>query len=295
MGDTVHLEALVANPTGLSTVTVTWLACLPIPGQSQPCTDDKYLRDPVSIIGLSSDPSTGVLQLGTGTAFDYVVPDDVKPLLDGVLTRADMAVNAECALYMQVPLLVIAQDSANGAVFAAVKNLRLSPWKEIAQANNPAYSYYVRNANPSIQSMTIPASTALCDGQALASGCVTDADCSGGATCQDHYCRPGGVFPGGQQSVCLLLASAQSYYTCGLDGPQITNPSDPPNIPEQPAVTWYMTGGSLSAYPAPTNGSGGSTTSRTYTYFTRPPGPFTIYGVVRDNRDGETWIAQDFQ
>ena len=29
--------------------------------------------------------------------------------------------------------------------------------------------------------------------------------------------------------------------------------------------------------------------------FTRPPGPFTLYGVVRDGRDGENWIAQDFQ
>lgn len=296
VGDTVHFEALVANPTGLSTVTVTWLACLPIPGQPQPCTDDKSLRDPVSIIRLSDDPAnTGVLKLGTGTAFDYVVPDDLQPVLQALLTRADMQVNAECALYTQIPLLVIAQDNANGAVFAAVKNLRLSPWKEIAQANDPAYAYYVRNANPVIQAMNIPTTVGLCDGETLAAGCLQDSDCSGGATCQDHHCRPGGVFPDGQQSICLALAADQSYYTCGLQGPQINQPTDPPNVPEQSRVTWYVSGGSLSDYAAPMNGSGGSLTSRTYTYFTRPAGPFTIYGVVRDGRDGETWIAQDFQ
>jgi len=233
---------------------------------------------------------------------DYVIPDEIQPLLQGLLDRADMQVNAECALYTQIPLLIIAQDSANGAVFAAAKNLRLSPWKEIAQANNPNYQYYVRNQNPHIAGFNLsPTSLSACDGQPLATTCVADSDCDPGATCANGVCSSAGgsasslAFPDGPQVVCLNIVREQSYYTCGLDGPQIDQPGDGPNVPEQAAVIWYMTGGSLSGLPAPNDGSGGSVSSRTFTYFTRPPGPFTIYGVARDRRDGETWIAQDFQ
>ncbi len=296
VGDTVHLKALVVNPAGLATVTVTWLACLPIAGQTQPCTDEKYLREPADIIGLADDPSTGVLKLGTGLDVDVQVPDAID--LQSLIDRAKQHPNAECAIYTQIPLLVIAQDDPpNGPVFAAVKNLRLSPWKDLTAPPDPT-GYYVRNQNPTITAFNIsPSSAASCDGQPLAAPCKTDADCAAGAACgDDGFCSGGGgVFPDGDQTICLATGQPQSYYTCGLDGPQIDDPGDPPNVPEQPSVTWYMTGGSLSGYAAPANLSGGSVASRTYTHFSRPPGPFTIYGVVRDGRDGQNWIAQDFQ
>jgi len=299
VGDTIHLKALVANPGGLATVTVTWLACLPITGQTQPCTDEAYLREPANIIPLSSDPTSGVLLLGTGVDVDYQVPDAVNPLLQMQLANADAHVNAQCALYRQIPVLVIAQDDSNGAVFAAVRNLRLSPWKTIAQhPENPNYAYYVRNQNPTITAFNLsPTGLGACDGQPLATPCKTYADCGAGGTCgDDNFCAGGGgVFPDGPQTVCVATGQPQSYYTCGLDGPQIADPGDPPNVPEQPNVTWYMTAGSLSSFAPPANGSGGSVASRTFTGFTRGPGPFTIYGVVRDNRDGQNWVAQDFQ
>jgi hypothetical protein len=271
VGDTIHLSALVANPGGLSTVMVTWVACLPIPGQSQPCTDDQYLRDPVkSILPLASDPTTtGVVELGQGTDVDYVVPQEVQPLLQNQLYAADKSSNAECALYIQIPVLVIAQDTSTGAEFSAVRNIRLSPWKTIAAASDPAYAYYPRNANPTIDGFNLgPSSLDTCDGQPLATPCLNDAQCPAGATCQNRFCRPDGIFPDGPQTLCLSLGQAQSYYTCGLDGPQIANPGDPPNVPEQPSVTWYMTAGSLSGFAAPSNGSGGSVLCRR----ARPPG-----------------------
>jgi len=232
--------------------------------------------------------------------------EEGSPLADPDGYRKDVmdavkSPNAECALYIQVPLLVIAQD-AGGAVFAAVKNLRLSPWKTIAQANDPnhaSYAYYVRNMNPTITAFNLsPTGVTACDGQPLATPCTADADCtSAGGTCANTgFCSGGNnVFPDGDQTICVATGQPQSYYTCGLDGPQIDNPGDPPNVAEQPNVTWYMTGGALGAYAAPMNLSGGSVASRTFTHFTRPPGPFTIYGIVRDNRDGQNWIAQDFQ
>jgi hypothetical protein len=273
-GDTIHLSALVANPGGLSTVTVTWLACTST--QVQPCTDPAYLRAPATVISMANDPASGVVQLGQGTDIDYVVPDALELLLlQPLLDRADGHANAQCALYTQIPLLVVAQDSSNGAVFAAVKNIRLSPWKKIQQANDAAYMYYIRNANPTVEGFNLaPTTLTSCDGQSLLSG---------------------GPFPDGPQTICLSLGQAQSYYVCGLDGPEINDPTDPPNIPEQPEVTWYMTGGSLGAFAAPMNGAMSSITTRTFTGFIRPPGPFTIYGVVRDGRDGQSWIAQDFQ
>ncbi|MFL5307171.1 MAG: hypothetical protein ACJ8F1_18290, partial [Polyangia bacterium] len=259
--------------------------------QTQPCTDDAYLRKPAAIIPLADDPAnTGVLKLGTGTSVDYTVPQDVKPILQNLLDNADQHVNAECALYTQIPLLVIAQDGQDGPVFAAVKNLRLSPWHDIA-TGHASYQFYVRNVNPQIAAFNIsPTGTATCDGQPLATPCLTDADCTSPAACSNGACT--GVaapFPDGPQVICLDVEQAQNYYTCGLDGPQ------QPIVPEQPDVIWYMTGGALSGFSAPNDGSGGSVSSRTFTHFTRPAGPFTIYGVARDHRDGETWIAQDFQ
>jgi hypothetical protein len=56
-----------------------------------------------------------------------------------------------------------------------------------------------------------------------------------------------------------------------------------------------MTAGALASFSPPSNGATGDTASLTYTGFTRPAGPFTLFGVVRDGRDGEAWIAQDFQ
>jgi hypothetical protein len=299
IGDTVHLRALVTAP-GAAAVTVTWVACVQIPGQTQPCTDEAYLRDPTQIVPLSQDPSTGVLLLGTGLDVDVQVPDIdlISSQLDMRLANAKQYPNARCALYIQIPLLVIAQDDS-GRVFAAVKNLRLSPWKTIAQANDASYAYYIRNSNPTITAFNIsPTGVGACDGQPLATPCRADTDCPTGATCAETgFCSGGGgVFPDGDQTICLATDQPpQSYYTCGLDGPQIDDPGDPPNVPEQPNVTWYMTGGALGSYPMPMNGSGGSVASRTFTHFTRPPGPFTIYGVIRDNRDGQNWIVQDFQ
>jgi hypothetical protein len=294
IGDTVDLSALVVNPGGLSTVTVTWVACLPIAGQTQPCTDPEYLADPRKVLAL--DPSYGVVQLGTGTEISLTVPAELAPLRDMLIQRAQAQPNAECALYTQIPLLIVAEDSASNAVFAAVKNLRLAPVHEIgANTTDPTLQAYVVNTNPQINAFNLnPSSQAACDGTSLSAPCVQDSDCGGGgATCVDGACSGNAqTFPAGPQVICLDLLPnpAQSYYVCTLNGPDLANP-----VPEQPQVTWYMTGGSLSGFVAPMNGSGSSLASRTYTGFKRPSGPFTIYGVVRDARDGETWIAQDFQ
>ncbi|HVZ88471.1 MAG TPA: hypothetical protein VHG72_15980 [Polyangia bacterium] len=307
VGDTLELSALVTNPANVG-VTITWLACVPngtdvLP----PCNDANLLKNPVSLIGMANDPSTGVLNLGTTNPVQFTVPSEVQPLLDAVLTRAydpnnPQAANpqAECSLFVEVPLIVILQGS-DGEVFTATQNVRLSPWSQVgANATVPQYQYYIRNANPSITGFfDNPPSRTVCAGQPLTVVCQSDADCaafSAGTTCQPNgFCAPG-TFPDGNQTICLALDMPQDYYDCGLSGPELDNdPDGSPNVAEQPSITWYATAGSIGTIARPKAGTGTDLASETYSAFTRATGPFTIYGVVRDGRGGETWLAQDFQ
>jgi hypothetical protein len=294
IGDLLDLSALVSNPGGLGNVTVTWVVCLTPPDQPQPCTDPSYLVDPRNVVKMADDPASGVVKLGTGTDIQVTVPAALQSVRDALITRADNMPNAQCALYNnQIPLLVVAEDPTSNAVFAAVKNLRLSPVHGIgANSPDPALRFYVVNTLPIVKAFNLgPSSLSGCDGMPLATPCEQDMDCPG-ASCVNGACSGGATmtFPDGPQTICLGLDNPQSYYICTLDGPDLMNP-----VPEEPEVTWYMTGGALSGFVAPNNGSMTSLASRTFTVFTRPPGPFTIFGVVRDGRDGETWIAQDFQ
>jgi hypothetical protein len=296
-GDMVEFSALVANPNNDPSVTVTWLACIPIPGQISPCTYAGTLRDPTTLISMANDPSTGVILLGTGNPIAYTIPQELQTSLMDLITRADDSLNAECGIFMEIPLIVIAEGSDNKP-FTAQKNIRLSPWREIGKYSTDAkLKFYITNTNPGILALNLsPTSVANCDGTPLASPCAADSDCAAttGGTCGSDVCSTATTFPTGPQVVCLALDEPQSYYNCTLDGPDVDYAGQPPNVPEKPAVTWYMTGGALSAFTS-AFGSGGDTASRTYTGFIRPAGPFTLYGVVRDGRDGQSWIAQDFQ
>jgi hypothetical protein len=281
VGDTVDLSALLAYPPATGTVTVTWLTCIPLPNRTTtPCTDEGLLRDPPSLIGMP-----GVLTLGTGPSIQVVVPDEVQPLLDATLALADQQASAECSLFIELPLIVIAQASDH-EVFTTSKSLRLSPYHQIEGSSDPNYQYQP-NLNPSIDALFLdPPARDTCAGQPVAQTCLTAADC-GGAACTDGVCP----FPDGPQSVCAHIPDTGELVTrCGLDGPIDMKP-------EQPTVTWYATAGSIGGFSSPRGTGGGSDlASRTYTNFARPPdGPFTLYAVVRDGRNGEAWFTQDFQ
>ncbi len=126
---------------------------------------------------------------------------------------------------------------------------------------------------------------------------MADADCATagvGGTCQRNLCTGAVPFPAGPQTVCLNTdPTGQIFYNCDLDGPEVN--AYGVGTPEYPSVIWYTTGGTLAGFSGPSNGGTPSAMTRTFTGFTRPSGPFTLYGVVRDGRDGEDWIAQDFQ
>jgi hypothetical protein len=290
VGDTVTLSALIGNPTAIPSVTVTWVTCLPsLMNTVTPCTDAGVLRQPTDLITMAADPSSGVIQLGVGETIQFTVPDEVQPLLDQLIARADQSLNAQCSVFIEAPVIVIAQGS-EGSVVTAVKKLRLSPWSQTGPgASDPALQYYIRNANPSITALNIPTDKSACAGQTLVASCQTDADC-GGATCSsDGWCPPA-PFPTGNRTICGKIpdTDTQTYYYCGLDGVDGSEM-------EYPEITWYATGGGQASISNSNTAGTADLASRTFELYTRPTGPFTLYGVVTDGRDGENWIAQAFQ
>ena len=291
VGDTVTFSALVANPTGVPGVTVTWVTCLPSLNKTvTPCTSETVLRNPADLIPMADDPSTGVIKLGVGETIQFTVPQEVAYLTDQLITRAEDNLNAQCSIFIQAPVIIIVKGD-DGSVVTAVKNLRLSPWSQIGPTDksNPALQAYVRNSNPSIAALNIPVDNSACVGQTLVTSCQTDADC-GGATCStDGWCPPA-PFPAGSQTICGQIPDAdiQTFYYCGFDGVDGSQM-------EYPTITWYATGGGQADISNSNTAGTPDLASRTFELYTRPPGPFTLYGVVRDGRDGENWIAQAFQ
>lgn len=289
VGDVVTFQALVANPTNVPDVTVKWVTCIPsLDNNVTPCTSETELRQPADLIEKAKDPTSGVILLGEGETIQSTVPGELQSTMDALIARADKSPNAQCSLYLPSPVIVIAQGS-DGTTVSAVKNLRLSPWSKVGPtASDPALQHYIRNANPTITSLEIPADKSACAGQTLVQSCKTDADC-GGSTCSaDGWCPPA-PFPTGPTTVCGQIpdADSQTYYYCGMDG------VDGSEL-EYPSITWYETAGTESSI-SNTNTAGTPTlAARTFQIINRPPGPFTLYGVVRDGRGGENWIAQDF-
>ena len=288
VGDTITLNALVANPNNIPTVTVHWETCLPnLNNTLTPCADENVLRNPVNLIGMA-----GVLELGVGDTIMYTVPEQgVGDLLSALITRAQdpTTPNAQCSIFIEAPLIIIAQGS-DGSVVTAVKNLRLSPWSQTGMgASDPALQHYIRNVNPSIEALNIPNDKSACVGQTLVASCSSDAECNGGTCSTDGWCPPA-PFPAGNQTICGQIpdADSQLYYYCGLDG------VDGSEL-EYPSIIWYATAGSQATVANSNTAGTPDLASRTFEIFARPPGPFTLYGVVRDGRDGENWIAQAFQ
>lgn len=298
-GDTVTFKALVANPTNIPNVTVSWVTCLPsLNNTVTPCTSEQVLRNPIHLVDGTYGPADGLLALGVGETIQYTIPGEIKDLTDMLIARAQDPTTkaAQCALFIEAPVIIVAQgtDPAGnpGPAVTAIKYLRLSPWSQIgAYTTDPTLQAYVRNFNPSISALNLPNDTSACSGQTLVQSCKSDADCSGGSPCSaDGWCPPTAMFPSVQLAICGQIPDTdiQTFNYCGIDGVDGTQI-------EYPTITWYETAGAQSTF-ANTNTAGvPDLASRTFLRFTRPSGPFTLYGVVRDGRDGENWIAQAFQ
>lgn len=284
-GDTLRLETLLANPEGLSPVDVRWKACLPVEGQTvPPCLDAAYLADPSRL-----DGAPGVVDLGTGEAVEVPVPAELAPALAALIDRATAEPAYACTLYAPVPVVAIASAGATRRV--AIKTARLTPWREVA--GTPLEGAYPPNLNPSLQAVTAGASEGeACDtGVPALRACRDAADCGGAACLPDPSGGPGQCDdprPAAGAFLCARHApdAVQAVFQCRPDGTRVP-------LFEELDYQWYVTGGSFDG-PAvePVSGTG-DVTDRAVTFWP-PPGPYTMWVIVRDGRGGSGWLRRDY-
>jgi hypothetical protein len=284
-GDTVRLEALLANPQGLSPVAVRWKACFPIEGQTvPPCLDAAYLADPDRL-----DGAPGVVDLGTGLAVTVPVPPEMATALTALIARATADPVYACTLYAQVPVVAIATAGSQRRV--ALKGARLTPWREVA--GTPLEGAYVPNRNPGLEAVVAgPDSTDSCaGGTPAARPCLTAADCGGPACLPDPGGGPGQCDdprPAAGATLCARHAvdAVQAVLQCRPDGSHVS-------LAEEIDYQWYVTGGSFDGPTVERVSGTGNVTDRAVTFWP-PAGPFTMWVIIRDGRGGSGWLRRDF-
>jgi hypothetical protein len=255
-GDTVALDALVANPLGLTGLTADWYACIPTTTQAaSPCVDPTVLSDPSRF-----DGNPAVLHLPSGTpatVTSFTIPA-TQAITDGTQYWLDNAVTKKqyCGLY--APLEVVLVVRAEGRQQVALKHLRLWPTAaQLAAKGVPGVDDHDRNTNPGV------ADAIRAPGDRSA--------CTGGTPLGDPY-------PAGETVLCGRYDETliDTYRTCDASG--ITG-SEQETIDWQ----WYVTGGEF-----PKVGGIGNATDRDVD-FTRPPGAFSLWLIARDGRGGVDW------
>jgi hypothetical protein len=287
-GDTLHLEALVANPLGRSPLEVIWYACAPGgTGSLPPCLDPDVLRDPSSLVARAAT-GEGVVVLGSGARPSPVPVPDVTAALSSAVSLATSEPAYSCLLYAEIPVVVVA--TAGDRRDVALKRVRTTP-PPATLTGTPLAGAYVINENPSVADVVAsPENRDTCSGgTALASACVTSADCPGGQACAPPATASGpGVcaaqLGAGRQVLCATSTSGSSqvFNQCGPGGER---------APYQEELTWqwYVTGGSFPDESGVGNATGSDPE------FERPPGAFTLWLILRDGRGGEGWVRRDFE
>jgi hypothetical protein len=260
--DAVQLETLVANPRGRAPLTVRWFACVPAALEAvPPCVDPEFLKDPV---GLAA--ANGVPEIARGER-PAAIPLSELAQLGGALEELSAAVIAlalaeptfRCRLYVELPLVVVAE--ADGARQVAVKRVRLVPRaSDLAPYPELGARYELNlNLNPRVAGvLRAPGDEETCDGGAPLADPVPAASV-----------------------LCARGDAPQPFEVCGPSG-------EPARVTETYSWQWYATDGEFPEFDGIGNATGGSVE------FTRPPGAFTLWAIVRDGRGGEAWQRYDF-
>lgn len=268
-GDTLALEALVANPLGRAPLTVTWYGCPPRADELVlPCVDPEFLRDPQRLARAATAdagaPAPRVIALGAGEALSLRIPAlgepgpaSVEAALGFVVRRALERATYRCLLYAELPVVAVAE--AGGRRQLALKLLRVTPSEAdlAALGASELAGAYLPNVNPEARHVLhAPLGTG---------------GCAGGAVLES------GPFPASPTLLCGVPASgsSQAYDQCGPDGPE-------PTV-EDLDWQWYLTAGELPEFDGIGNATGGSVE------LFPPAQPFTLWAILRDGRGGETW------
>jgi hypothetical protein len=273
-GDTLRLEALVANPLARAPLTVTWYACWPTGTDAVPaCVDERYLRDPAALPRAAADPASGVVALGAGESVSVPIPAASDPRVAAAVALLVRRVVDQptwaCALYAELPVVAVVE--ANGRRELAVKRVRLAADPAMVAAALEAAGIeasrasvlagaYVRNENPGVFGVGTGASEEACAGDA-----TTAAPAS---------------FPPERTTVCGAVSAGAQAYNATCDGAT--------GVPVATAVEslswqWYVTAGEF----PDAGGIGNETESAPE--LDRTPGPFTLWVLLRDGRGGVDW------
>ena len=256
-GDTVTLDALVANPLARPDLTVDWFACLPVASDAvTPCTDLRTLQDPTRLATLASGPSPSVLALGFDTTSVTTTVPALANALGFVIQTAVEQPTYACRMYAEVVVVVVA--SAGGRHQVAVKTVRVKPpSSQITAAGVP--DLYVLNRNPLV-------------GDVFRAPVDADA-CTGGISLSSA------PFPAGRTTICGTAQdkSVELYNVCDPGG---VTPTE-----ESLGWQWYVTDGDF-----PKVGGVGNATGD-HLDFDRPPGAFTLWAILRDGRGGDDWVT----
>jgi hypothetical protein len=273
LGDQLQLSALVANPLDRAPLTVRWFTCLPDGTEALPaCLDPSVLRD---LDRLASVP--GVIELPqSGPRITVTIPD-IEGAFDTLLAKATSEPARQCQLYVELPIVALAEAGERREI--AVKRIRLTPADRVV--GTPLEGGYVPNENPVLLSVhQIADEDAPCgEGALVVAPCLL---------CPSLACGGDGFCPGGYPATDALLCGRsdprvppQEFNQCSPDGERTA-------FYEDFEWQWYATGGTFPEYEGIGNAVGKEVE------FFRPPGPFTLWVVLRDGRGGETWLERSF-
>ncbi len=274
LGDTVRLSALVANPRGRAPLRVRWATCIPDGTEAlPPCLDANALRD---LDRLLADPR--VVALGEGTEIEVTVPE-IAGAFDRIIARAEADPAYACSLYLELPVLVVAE--AGGERQLAVKRVRLTPRSETEGTD--LAGAYVTNSNPvPLAVRRVPEDGVPCaEGVPVLVPCWDASSCDGAECGPDGYCAA--AFPEGRGVLCARPdpgAADPPYNQCAPDGARTP-------FFESLDWQWYVTAGRFPGFSGVGNATGDDVD------FEPPDGAFTIWAILRDGRGGEAWLARE--
>lgn len=283
-GETVVLEALIARPR--DGTRVTWIGCLPPASEAiTPCADRALLENPEALRGRG-----GVLLLGAGTfpaagagpdlvasvtvsLADPAMVGSLDAALDFALAPARSDPAFACRLYTEIDVVALV-EAPSVRPQAALKRVRVTSLEAIAR-NSPyegfggvtldpasAASIYTTNLNPAIANVRV--------------GPTNPGACSGGTVLAS-----GAAFPGGRVALCGVGDAGQQTTQCDADGPRPSR--------EEYGWQWYVTAGEFAD-----QGSGVGNVNESAPEFERPPGPFSMWTILRDQRGGISWTRRDY-
>lgn len=265
-GDTVELEALVANPLLRAPVTVDWYYCPPwrdgLPLSPPSCVDGAKLAAPdtlpawpdvVRFTTGGGALAAGISSVSAATLSLTAIQPQVSVAFDVLLAAARLEPALRCELFVELPIVAIAR--APGVTEVAVKRVRLTPTARLSlPVNADLAGIYLPNRNP----VTLPIVLN-----------PSDADtCTGGGPVTS-------LLPPGEVTLCST-AGLEPHNQCQPDGSYL-------QIMETPAWQWYVSAGEIAGAGFDGNATGSSAKVTTVS------GPFTLWQILRDGHGGADW------